>query len=270
MTFFESVKTFSEGVKTYVLGKSGQNGQCDCIGLIIGSLALMGIKWTGTHGTNYAVRNAMQTLEVIDGINSLSVNDIVYKRRFPGETGYALPSAYKNDPDKTDYYHVGVVLSVNPLDIVHCTTGKDAKGNPVAILHDSKLGKWSMHGTLKLLADGTETKEGDSVYTVVLRGGNEELPINLRAGRSITSTLLAKIPQGTKVDWLGNTDGWAKVIYDGKTGFVQVKFVKQEVVENPEIESIPWWLQEKLMIIEKDAKEITNTIEEIVEKTGRG
>lgn len=41
MTFVEAAKTISNSVTTYVLGKSGQNGQCDCIGLVIGALGLM-------------------------------------------------------------------------------------------------------------------------------------------------------------------------------------------------------------------------------------
>lgn len=212
----------------------------------------------------------MQTLDVIDGINSLSVGEIVYKRRFKGENGYSLPSAYKNHADQTDYYHVGIVLSVNPLDIVHCTTGKDAKGNPVAILHDNKLGKWSMHGQLAVLADKDESKEGGAMYRVKIAGGNEDLPINFRAEKSTKSTLLAEIPQNTEVDWLGDADNWAKIIYNGKTGYVLASFIKHEIIENPDIESIPWWLQEKLMIIEKDANEIVQTIDSIFDKTGRG
>ena len=30
----------------------GSNGVCDCIGLIIGALRRMGLKWTGIHGSN--------------------------------------------------------------------------------------------------------------------------------------------------------------------------------------------------------------------------
>ena len=34
----------------YKLGHSGDDGYCDCIGLIIGALERGGIGWPGTHG----------------------------------------------------------------------------------------------------------------------------------------------------------------------------------------------------------------------------
>ena len=35
----------------------------------------------------------------------------------PGQAGYALPERYKKGPDQRDYYHVGVVTAVEPLEI---------------------------------------------------------------------------------------------------------------------------------------------------------
>lgn len=262
MNFIEAVQWNANRINTYELGKSGDNGKCDCIGLVIGALEHMGIKWQGTHGTNYTVRFALKTLDEIDGINSLSVGELVFKRRNKSDNGYSLPQKYSNDPDQTDYYHVGVIMSVSPLKIVHCT------GVVGAIATDTKLGKWSVHGQLAVLAN-MQPEEGENVYKVTLKGGNLERPINFRKSTSTSSALIGEIPQNAEVDYLGDSGDWAKVIYGGKTGYVLSSFVVKTA--EPIIdEGIPFWLSEKLMIIEDHEQAIKATLDEIFERAGRG
>ena len=68
----------------------------------------------------------------------------VYKYHNPGDAGYNLPASYANHPDKRDYYHVGVVLSVSPLQIAHCTSWSGGSGIKI----DTKLGYWKIAGEL--------------------------------------------------------------------------------------------------------------------------
>lgn len=70
------------------------------------------------------------------------LGNLVFKAREPGEDKYDLPSSYKNHPDQRDYYHVGVVTSIDPLVISHCT------GVPGGIKKDNKLGAWHYTGKL--------------------------------------------------------------------------------------------------------------------------
>lgn len=136
----------------YVSGKDGTGGKCDCIGLIIGAIRLAGGSWTGTHGSNYAVRNEMRWMESIGSASDLAYGDIVYKAYAPGHSSWNLPSSYKYSDDQNDYYHVGVVTQVNPLRITHCTTV--AGGIKV----DTSLGAWKYRGLLKKV-DYTSTEE---------------------------------------------------------------------------------------------------------------
>ena len=55
----------------------GSDGYCDCIGLIIGAIRRMGLKWTGIHGSNWAARKEVEKLEKINSVNDLSVGDLV-------------------------------------------------------------------------------------------------------------------------------------------------------------------------------------------------
>jgi uncharacterized protein YgiM (DUF1202 family) len=44
--------------------------------------------------------------------------------------------------------------------------------------------------------------------------------VNLRASQSTSSTILAKIPEGTKVTITSVLSNWYKVTYNGQTGYI--------------------------------------------------
>ena len=80
----------------------------------------------------------------------LFVGEIVFKARNPGDSSYSLPDRYKSGGanctgDLRDYYHVGVVTRVHPLEITHCSTSVDGK----SIHRDTVLGRWKFGGRLK-------------------------------------------------------------------------------------------------------------------------
>lgn len=51
--FLSCVRENAARVREYESGGDGSNGKCDCIGLIIGALALAGFRWPGIHGSNW-------------------------------------------------------------------------------------------------------------------------------------------------------------------------------------------------------------------------
>ena len=146
-TFLAAVEAIAAERPAYRLGGKAADGTCDCIGLIIGALERCGTKWPGIHGSNWAARNAMAWLKPVSGTSCLSRGSIVYKARQPGESGYRLPDRYAADPDRLDYYHVGVVRSISPLEIVHCTS-------PGGVVTDTRPGRWAWTGALSLIPAG--------------------------------------------------------------------------------------------------------------------
>ena len=72
----------------------GSNGTCDCIGLIIGAMSRMGIKWPGIHGSNYAARYQTVDLAKIQGAGSLELGDMVFKACEKGTKKWKLPDRY--------------------------------------------------------------------------------------------------------------------------------------------------------------------------------
>lgn len=219
-SFILGVQRNAARVTTYKLGASGDGGECDCIGLIIGAIRLCGESWLGIHGTNYAARNEMRSLLRIVDASELALGDLVYKAREPGQSGYALPSRYAGSSDQKDYYHVGVVTGLEPLEITHCTSV------PGGIRKDSRLGQWRFAGRLKgvgLPETGDDEKEVISMnanYRVT--GGS----LNMRCKPSKSEAKMAAIPDGQEVYAVASeTPGWMKVTYSGQTGYCMAEYL---------------------------------------------
>ena len=223
-TFLEKVAEIADASPVYRLGGDGSDGACDCIGLIIGAIRRAGGSWTGTHGSNYAARYEMRELLPVTDAGELCLGDVVYKARTPGQAGYDLPERYGADPDNRDYYHIGVVTAVEPLEITHCT-------GP-GIVRDTKLGKWTYRGRLKKVDyDGTEGMETMvQTATVVADSGDD---VKMRSTPSKTDGLYYKVPVGATVQ-VASVDGeWAKVRYQDRTGYMMVEYLEMDVQEPP-------------------------------------
>jgi len=205
---------------------------CDCIGLIIGGLELAGGKWPGTHGTNWAARNAIDGLSYVSGADQLFLGEIVFKAREPGEGGYDLPSSYSDSPDQRDYYHVGVVTKVSPLEITHCTSVDGG------IKRDASLGAWHYGGELKYVdyntGEDTPEPEQSPLYQAVVTAPTGST-VNLRKGPSTNNTILEKVPIGSTVDVLEHGGTWCKVKHGAIIGHMMTEFLRR-ADENPEKE----------------------------------
>lgn len=208
---------------SYKLGHDGSDGTCDCIGLIIGAIRRAGGKWTDTHGSNWAARNAMDTLLPVTDAGDLQVGQVVFKAAMPGQSRYNLPGRYKDDVDKRDYYHVGVVRSVAPLDIVHCT-------GP-GIVHDSKLGKWSHAGWLSMVSHGNDEGEAEKMQTAVVIAESGST-VNLR--KTPHGALEDRVPVGSTAQVLDTMDGWARITVSGKTGWMDLKYLRMQDIGEPD------------------------------------
>lgn len=223
-TFLEKVAEIADASPVYRLGGDGSDGACDCIGLIIGAIRRAGGSWTGIHGSNYAARYEMRELLPVMDAGELNLGEVVYKARMPGQTGYDLPERYGADPDNRDYYHIGVVTAVEPLEITHCT-------GP-GIVRDTKLGKWTYRGRLKKVDyDGTEGMETMvQTATVVADSGDD---VKMRSTPSQTDGLYWKVPVGDKVQVAYVEGEWAKVRHQGRTGYMMVEYLKMDAQELP-------------------------------------
>lgn len=236
--FLNGCKRNAARIKGYKLGTTGANGLSDCIGYIMGALELAGQKWNGTHGSNYAARYRTKNLHPVTSAAQLKLGEIVYKHYEPNTEAWkkSFPiSTYKGHPDQNDYYHVGVVTSVNPLEISHCSGG--------GMHYDKVLGKWDYAGECSLVEYGCVTTQtsgpiGDIQSSVAVTGPGkaivdvpDDTTVNVRSSSSTTGKVLVKLDEGTKVDVLAIVGTWARIDYafvkEG-TGYIMSKYISAD------------------------------------------
>jgi len=152
----------------------------------------------------------------------LQVGEVVYKAHEPGEDGYdaeTIRRKYASSPDKRDYYHIGIVESVQPLMIRHMTSPRPQM--------DYKLGKWNWHGWL-IKISGQKKEGGETMESyVIITGGNMEKPINMREQPTAKSDRIAQIPQGTIGILLESGDAYSRVRANGTEGYVMNDFLQR-------------------------------------------
>ena len=249
MTYQEAVQKFLAMVDVikrlnpaYKQPGDGSNGTCDCIGLIIGAIRRMGLKWTGIHGSNYAARYQTVGLAKITSVTDLKLGDIVYKAYDKGNSKWSLPSRYLQgheyyNGDLKDYYHVGVVTAVNPVVITHMTS-PHMKTLNVRGMKD--LGNWNYYGKCKVLVNASKNSssigepavtapttapvpsEGSKAIVVADNG----LPVKMREYPSTSCRTWINVLCGTEVTIVEPGEEWAKINGCGRQGwYMMAKFL---------------------------------------------
>ena len=220
----------------YKLTGIGDDGTCDCIGLFIGALKRMGIKWIGIHGSNYAARYDIENLKPIQNVNDLEVGDLVFKACSQNSTKHKwdLPKRYHKDGayyngDLNDYYHVGIVTLVDPLVIVplnitHMTSPHmkvDTK------LNHNKNSVWSHYGKSKTLLKAAGKIVSPVVVKEPIASSGSEAIVVAKSGSNVFLRMYPdkncrtwdRVPVGKKVTIVEPGEVWAKVNYGKRKGW---------------------------------------------------
>ena len=87
------------------------------------------------------------------------------------------------------------------------------------------LNNGSIAATAAPTATATATPKPTVIGTATVKTSGSYL--SLRAGKSTSSTLKAKIPNKTKVEIISDEGTWVKVLYKDKTGYVMAKYLKK-------------------------------------------
>lgn len=226
LAFIEKALAIAATLPKYKLGCSGNNGFCDCIGLIIGALQRAGVKWQGIHGSNYAARYRLRgKVKRIGSIKDLKVGDLVFKGKADTKN---LPNRYKKggslyNGDLTDYFHVGIVISTSPFTILHMTSP--------TVKRDTSLGKWNYYGSCQYVAESVgptptptpqPTPTEKQAQVVAAKGST----VNMRTGPGLKYRLVERVPIGSYVDVLRD-DGsdWTYIRWESKAGYMMDMFL---------------------------------------------
>ena len=158
--------------------------------------------------------------------------------------GMAVFKWNANTPEKFndglgDFQHIGLVVSVNPLRIIHASTGT------MCVTTDTSLGKWKYWGWLKDVAkkDGIPAlpagdPEGDDepvaeaeFATVIADSGST---VNMRTKAKSSAPLVERVPLGARVEVLGTCGSWTKVKFGSRSGYMMTKFLTAEQEQEPD------------------------------------
>ena len=112
---------------------------------------------------------------------------------------------------------------MSPLEIVHCT-------GP-GIVHDSKLGKWNYAGWLRMVSRGNDEGEATGMQTAVVTAESGST-VNLR--KTPHGALEDRVPVGSTAQVLDTMDGWARITVNGKTGWMDLKYLRMQDSGEPD------------------------------------
>lgn len=250
--FLENVQKIVATNPTYRTGGDGSDGTCDCVGLIMGAL---GGKFD-LHSSNYFARFQMQYLDSLLDESQLHPGSIVYKsRRDTSQLNarYQQGGRYYNG-DLLDYYHIGVVTSVDPLEITHCTS----YGNVDGIDYDSNIHAWSFFGDLlDVEYDGIEDDPAEPEewsHDLAVVWSEDGKPVRMRSKPTTEGAYntIEKIPVGASVEVVESDRTWSTVVWEGKRGYIMNKFLRiigmvPPSLTAPEQDPVPF--QEKVIVL---------------------
>lgn len=233
--FLAGVRRVAASDPTYRTGGDGSDGTCDCVGLIMGAL---GGEYP-MHSSNWFARYRTDDLVQLTSAAQPKPGMIVYKARNGNQAGYDLHERYMpggryDTGDLLDYYHVGVVESVEPLTITHCTKNDAVDG----IACDDSITGWTHCGDVS----GVEyaDQEDDPMlegypYTAMVATADGN-PLKLRKTPSTRLDYIGKIPNGDTLTVHEQAAGWATVTWQGQRGYVMSAYLKrvQDGDENAE------------------------------------
>ena len=237
LSFVQVIKNLNP---SYKQPGDGSKGVCDCIGLIIGAIRRMGLTWTGIHGSNYAARYQAVGLSKITSLDQLQLGDVMLKAYEKGHKKWTLnkyprylPGGSMYNGDLKDYYHAGVVTSLNPIQIKHMTSPK-MKVFTVKSMSDLISSNWLYHCKAKPIVNAATDKDsvpsgaptptpstGSQAVVVATSGGT----VNMRAGSNVNTRILTRVPLGATVDILSPGENWAHIKYGNLTGYMMAKFL---------------------------------------------
>lgn len=221
--FLNAVKRIADASPVYREGGTGADGTCDCIGLIMGAMYACGQPAYDMHSSNYFARYQTAQLDTIRSQESLQESMIVYKARNGANTLHEryLPGGRYHTGDLNDYYHAGVVESIEPFSIVHCTSAGDISG----IVRDHSLSGWTHCG----FAAGSSSDPAAVSCAVITAPSGKT--VNLRKRPHRDGALLLRIPLGSRVEVQERADGWARVRFNGLIGYVMECFLQPDSLE---------------------------------------
>lgn len=172
------------------------------------------------HGSNTIYRKYCSDKGKLTSVGQLQRGMAVFK--------WNPNTPAKFDDGLGDFQHIGLVVSVSPLRIIHASSAAGC------VTTDTKLGKWAYWGWLKDVArDGItpEPVKGDEEPVKAVVFAESGSTVNMRVRANASAALVERVPIGATVEVLGTGNKWSKVKYGIWTGYIMTQFLTPEKPE---------------------------------------
>lgn len=195
-------------------GSNDQNG-VDCSGAFVYAYRQFGRSIY--HGSNRIVRRYCHDVRKRSQ-SELEVGMAIFKSRTDlsrMKAEYKKGGRYYDPALPDDYYHVGLVVSVQPLQIVNAT--------PPRVRIDTALSPWCCAGYLNAVDYNADCAQTPATATVYAPSGST---VNLRSAPSLSAVVRVRVPIGETVAVLAQTSStWWQVRWNGTTGYMMSEFL---------------------------------------------
>ena len=205
-------------------GSNDANG-IDCSGLFVKIYRDQGVSIY--HGSNRIYRKYCNEKGRITSISQLQPGMAVFKWKDRQPAGH-------NDT-LGDFHHIGLVVSGNPLRIIHASSAKGA------VVEDTKLGQWMYFGKLKNVAyengdDNMPENENLDMEKFAVVTAESGSSVKMRAKPSTASSTYWDVPIGSTVVVTDKGETWSHIRYGSRSGYMMTKFLKEQedTPETPE------------------------------------
>lgn len=148
-----------------------------------------------------------------------------------------------------DFYHIGLVVSEDPVRIIHAST------NGMKVREDPWRSGWSRWAYLSGVAYPTGDNSEENTMTCWVQTPNGG-PVNMRSSKRTRGSLRARIPNETPVEVVDCSDvEWYKVRYEGITGWVMAEYLSHTPPGAPQptyrvrIEGVTWQQYRRILDI---------------------
>lgn len=217
-------------------GTNDRNG-IDCSGLFVKMYRDQGTKIY--HGSNTIFRQYCSETGKLTSVNQLQPGMAVFKRKDWTDADKSN-RWYGTEPGNLS--HIGYVVSVNPLRIIHASTGT------MCVTTDSSIKKWAYWGKLKDVdysdlpspEPSPEPSPDPEPITLTRKVYAENgKPVNLRYGPSLDKKILDEVPVGEIVTVSQISGRWSKVTWKKKTGWMMSTYLVDPDTPIPDPEPDP-------------------------------
>ena len=198
-------------------GSNDERG-LDCSGAFVYAYRLYGESIY--HGSNRIIRVYCHDVRDVTTTSALRVGMAIFKSRadLSQMSSIYKPGGRYYDPALPyDYYHVGLVTSVNPLQIINAT--------PPAARIDTNLRPWCCAGYLNAVQYDEPPVPPEPPKRAIVTAPSGST-VNLRAAPSLDAVVRARVPLCSIVEVLSAYDEtWWQVRYENVTGYMMREFL---------------------------------------------